>query len=429
MFVKALECWEPGLTVARRNLGIRIQIYYPLGSLCLRLVNSGVQLLVFQPQASAPQLFPFQSTHGVVANTATKEAFDRIAHWLEHYLTSHRGCAVAGMDSYMPRRLLSISPKHGYHRDRVHLVEEASNILAPYAALSYCWGRNIGDAVRTLMGNRHRHMVDGIPINNLPQTIRDAITVCRAINLEYLWVDALCIVQDDKVDWKMEAESMYKVYANARLTIAAHAAVSCTDGFLGPQAYGHPDWQREFTSDLPIAGQTKMFLRLGTPPPCNSPPSSVLMTRAWAFQEAIFSRRTLHFMGVEMVWECDVLPIGAELKKNDLTYDCWIRVHKPNQAPHLYAHESGWCPRCQVDKAAWANPEFGCLFVQGRLVSAQYSIRIWYFLVLRRSTDIPDSWERVGLGKVSSYSGVRKSNPLEYSFRVETAKMEELRLV
>jgi hypothetical protein len=67
------------------------------------------------------------------------------------------------------------------------------------------------------------------PIQNLPTTLRDAITICRNLNFQYLWIDALCIIQDSLLgeDWVIE---FGKMYGNAALTIAASGAQDTSEG-------------------------------------------------------------------------------------------------------------------------------------------------------------------------------------------------------
>jgi hypothetical protein len=56
--------------------------------------------------------------------------------------------------------------------------------------------------------------------------------VVRKLDIQYVWIDALCFVQDDINDWEMEANQMSAIFQNAYLTIAATAAKSASDGFL-----------------------------------------------------------------------------------------------------------------------------------------------------------------------------------------------------
>jgi hypothetical protein len=85
-----------------------------------------------------------------------------------------------------------------------------------YAALSYCWG-SPSDA-RSMLKTETcslKNRLAGIAIGEMPLVFQDAISVCEKLSIRYLWLDALCIVQDDEMDWKLEAAQMGKVYENA----------------------------------------------------------------------------------------------------------------------------------------------------------------------------------------------------------------------
>ena len=71
-----------------------------------------------------------------------------------------------------------------------------------YIALSYCWGPT--QLLSTEIGNLGE-MEKSIPVEILPQTIRDAFLVARKLDIRYIWIDTLCIIQDSEEDWHSEA--------------------------------------------------------------------------------------------------------------------------------------------------------------------------------------------------------------------------------
>jgi hypothetical protein len=71
-----------------------------------------------------------------------------------------------------------------------------------------------------------------LPIEHLPQSSQDAIEVTRALGIRYLWIDALCILQDDPIDKKTNIERMGKYIKNSRVTIAAATVRGISEGFL-----------------------------------------------------------------------------------------------------------------------------------------------------------------------------------------------------
>lgn len=100
-----------------------------------------------------------------------------------------------------------------------------------YAALSYRWGLP-ETSLKTTRANIHDHM-SGIPVSSLAACLGDAVRVACKLKIRYLWVDALCIVQDDEgEDFKQESGRMLETYHCAFITIAAARSPSFGIGFL-----------------------------------------------------------------------------------------------------------------------------------------------------------------------------------------------------
>jgi hypothetical protein len=122
--------------------------------------------------------------------------------------------------------------------DMVKLVELASDTTARYAALSHCWGHTRSKHI-TSTSNLAMNM-KGIPVSELPETFRDAIDIARALEVRYLWIDSLCIVQDSGSDWAEHVEVMGSIYQNAYITLAAGASDNDEGGFFAvPDAKPH----------------------------------------------------------------------------------------------------------------------------------------------------------------------------------------------
>ena len=104
-----------------------------------------------------------------------------------------------------------------------------------YNTLSYCWG--VSQPV-TLSTTNIDRFLKGIAIEELPRTIADAIVVTRAMGVPYLWIDALCIIQDSTNDWETESKMMDDVYGGSYCNLAASHNVNSTDG-LFPVGWGN----------------------------------------------------------------------------------------------------------------------------------------------------------------------------------------------
>jgi hypothetical protein len=170
---------------------------------------------------------------------------------------------------------------------------------APYATLSYCWGS--GPPVR-LTSNNLSAFKRGISVAALPETLRDAVTVAQQIGVKYLWIDALCIIQDSGDDWGKEARKMADIYSSSYCNIAATHTRSCDDGLftihdLSKSAVICVDtcWDGVDIHQLGLVDYEFLIKKLERAP---------LNSRGWVLQERFLSPRTIHFGDDQVLWEC-----------------------------------------------------------------------------------------------------------------------------
>jgi hypothetical protein len=163
-----------------------------------------------------------------------------------------------------------------------------------------------------------------IPLTQLPRTFRDAVEVTRAIGAQYLWIDSLCIVQDDPHDWHNESQRMERVYASAYCTLAAIRASSPEDGFLAAAAAVAPSlppgegnggggkvW-REGGREVVVVNEAgekggvedEIYVCEMVDDFDEHVSRSELQRRGWVLQERALSRRTIHFTDKQTYWEC-----------------------------------------------------------------------------------------------------------------------------
>jgi len=144
-------------------------------------------------------------------------------------------------------------------------------------------------------------MLHGIPSEELCKTFKDALTVTKALGFNYLWVDSLCIVQDDLEDWRKESALMSKVYGNAILNIAATHAKDGNGGLFAGRDISFLSRQLVY---LP-SGEVRELLDSGLYERCldNAP----LSQRAWTIQERFLAPRTCHFTTEQVFYECNEL--------------------------------------------------------------------------------------------------------------------------
>lgn len=152
--------------------------------------------------------------------------------WLARCTQYHGTECRELQDVKLPTRLLHIPHSDG----EMIRLENTGGQSGQYVALSHCWGKSgIDDQTKTTSTNMDKKMC-GFLESSLPESFQDAITIARKLGFEYIWIDALCIIQDDCEDWTREASQMAEVYGNASLTISADRAPYSKHGIFGKRS-------------------------------------------------------------------------------------------------------------------------------------------------------------------------------------------------
>lgn len=235
--------------------------------------------------------------------------------WLSECTKSHTRCWIQGQDGHEfrgPLRLLELKEDSIVLRENVEDVE--------YACLSHCWGKSPADIINKTTEQTLDIFKEGITESNLTANFRDAIDVCRALDIKYLWIDSLCIIQDQKGnrDWNNQAATMADIYENAHVTIAATRAADSSGGCYSRRHPKHlaksvPGYEGVFASVEPTGLPVDFKL---SAIPLNLP----LLERGWVYQEMRLSRRVLHFCDEQVVWICQTSR-RSESKCNDGVID------------------------------------------------------------------------------------------------------------
>ncbi|KAK5078782.1 hypothetical protein LTS08_006616 [Lithohypha guttulata] len=229
-------------------------------------------------------------------------------------------------NSGLPSRLIDVEMKD---RSKVRLVDVKTR--EQYLALSYRWGES-----QRLVTHRDKleTMRRGFEIDLLSKTIQDAILLCRELKIRYLWVDALCIIQkgDNGADWSLEFQKMSLIYAQAFVTVAVASSDDSNKSFLFAPRVPFVEAPFRKTSmaqsdgALMFAKKYHFFEEEFEVATYENP----LAKRGWVMQERLFSRRTIHFTGRQVYWECASLfcaedgsartPLGAHSIKMAATF-------------------------------------------------------------------------------------------------------------
>lgn len=141
--------------------------------------------------------------------------------WIYNCATHHQQCQHLNTTTpWVPRRLIEILEQDGSLSLR--LIETTEIPAATqYAALSHMWGDiTTSPPLRTNMSNYQAMVVD-IKWDHLPRNFFEAILVCNKLDINHLWIDSFCIIQDNPDDWARESVTMHYVYRHALCTIVA----------------------------------------------------------------------------------------------------------------------------------------------------------------------------------------------------------------
>ncbi|KAH4606042.1 hypothetical protein HBH82_111400 [Parastagonospora nodorum] len=193
---------------------------------------------------------------------------------------------------YPPRLLdVSIDPVRLVPRLKVRKDSE-------FAALSHCWGQVpfLGLSQEAIPTSEQH----GIDATMLPHNFRDAIEVCRWLQIPYLWIDSLCIIQagpGSREDWEHHVNIMRKVYATSDVCIATGATDEATKSCFR---------DRDITSiaPVPLLFDGADHLLIDMTEALRGYQNSTLSMRAWALQERLLSRRVLVIGTHQVFWEC-----------------------------------------------------------------------------------------------------------------------------
>jgi hypothetical protein len=209
--------------------------------------------------------------------------------WLSTCQNGHQLCD-GKFDTTGPSRLIDL------RGDVIKLaLASEDSTQGSYVALSHCWGD--AQPLRTTLETLASFQ-DKIPAHELPSTFSDAIYVTRALGFTHIWIDSLCIVQDDELDWEHQSSIMASIYSNADLVLAVAAAKSANEGFLRKE---RPSC--EGTVSLDIRGSATSFVYRAVPE-LHHDIDEPLYKRGWTLQERLCARRFLAYGNWEMSWEC-----------------------------------------------------------------------------------------------------------------------------
>ena len=236
------------------------------------------------------------------ATTFDPHAFAELRKWVDECTQTHALCKVAtsGQNSLFGYqqsiRLVDI----GLGDDSsIRLVEGFKVNEVRYNTLSYQW---TADTPKTSLRKHNKAAYcNAIPTENWPKVYKDVVVVCRALGVRYVWIDSLCIIQDDLEDWKVQSSMMQDIYSHGHVNLA---------NLLGKYAGGLEVRRGPTGSTSPCIlsrtlpdGSQEHWGCIEKESWREQIQDAPLYTRGWCYQERFLSARTVQF-GQQLYWEC-----------------------------------------------------------------------------------------------------------------------------
>ncbi|KAK3490000.1 HET-domain-containing protein [Neurospora crassa] len=169
-------------------------------------------------------------------NTGSEASLDQALRWVENCVFNHPSCNKVVLENPQgkyPARFLDV----GCTGSRtVRLFETRGTGMDfqkhRHMTLSHCWGDSV--PARLLLDN-YASRLKGFALDELPRTFQDAVRLTQRLNVQFLWIDSLCIIQDSPDDWATESAKMRFVYQNTYLNLAAAVSPNSSAGFFFPR--------------------------------------------------------------------------------------------------------------------------------------------------------------------------------------------------
>ncbi|KAF2656626.1 HET-domain-containing protein [Lophiostoma macrostomum CBS 122681] len=263
------------------------------------------------PRISSDDIVPKNRLPGESGSTWSTGAISQLESWLQCCCETHACQSAEEGDRFLPERLLHVGTKE---IQKIHLVR--GDQLAKdtkYATLSHCWGDpSLARPYLLLQGNLDA-MFQEVSATDLPKAFNEAILVLRQLNIEYIWIDSLCIVQDSKTDWQRNAALMWATYSHSFLNISATASSDSRSGLFRDR---HPATILDTIVEVPETheyideGHHRFYDETTFREEVDNAPVN---RRSWVVQERVLSPRIVHFCEGQLYWECQSLQASERM--------------------------------------------------------------------------------------------------------------------
>jgi hypothetical protein len=209
-----------------------------------------------------------------------------------------------------PKRLIDLA----LYQLEAHKVQltETCGLAFEYATLSYCWGFPHGGDWLTTRSNVGERAV-ALETDGMPKTILDSLLIASKLKIRYIWIDALCIVQDDPNDWAAESAKTAGIYHGSILTIVAASSSSASQGCFNSNSRSQFRRLRSViktTSVLEDGRQSSIYFHEPRDRPKQDLYKAKITSgpwalRGWTYQEQALTRRIIYYTDSQLLWECE----------------------------------------------------------------------------------------------------------------------------
>lgn len=273
------------------SAGIFHETFTPVGNNRFKLWVNGVSdyLTAFTSVGNAAS--DIVTARPLRNDVGSDQAFQEIGKWLKR-CAIHPKCGPPS-ESRLPTRVIEVSSAHSPRSPR---LLSTKGLHGKYAALSYCWGANqLGVTTEANLDCR----LLALDVKALSKTVQEAIVATQRIGLRYLWVDAICIIQDSEEDKATEIQQMCDIFQKAYVTIVAANAADSNQGFLQERPPPSPSVEIPFWSADGHLGSVWM-----RPEGWYDDDSEPVNTRGWTLQERLLSPRLVIFASHTIQFQC-----------------------------------------------------------------------------------------------------------------------------
>ncbi|KAI4860886.1 heterokaryon incompatibility protein-domain-containing protein [Hypoxylon rubiginosum] len=234
---------------------------------------------------------------------STAERPDVWRYWFQICSTSHASCRALEhkRQPFVPDRLIQILGDDEGNTTQWRLVEKCCREIDPstsYVTLSHCWGSS--EHLKLVKGKQSVFR-EASSTSDLSKTYQDAFQIATILGFHFIWIDSLCILQDDADDWKTQSSMMGSIYSDGRCNIAATWAADGTDGCFSPR---DPCMIDATTIKLPFKDQLVDCDVDFHQHHSDEVERAPLNRRGWVVQERYLARKQLSFSKSQVYWEC-----------------------------------------------------------------------------------------------------------------------------